>query len=73
MKLIACNKNYRFLGFLVFSIPAGLMANLKIMSQGKNVKTCDITGIVPAATDYSFQSKTPRRKEKVWGVLMKNI
>ena len=45
------------------------MVNFQNYEPEENVKICNFTDIVPAAARF-IQSKTPRRKEKVWGVLM---
>lgn len=59
MRLITCNKNYRFLRFLVVFHTSGLMVNFQNYEPGKNVKICNFTDIVPAAARF-IQSKTPR-------------
>lgn len=60
MKLIVCNKITGFKVFLVVFLLAGLMVNFQNYEPGKNVKTCDITSIVPVAAARFIQSKTPR-------------
>ena len=39
--------------FLMFFLLAGLMVNFQNYEPGKNVKTYDITSIVPVAADHS--------------------
>ena len=66
MRLITCNKNYRFLRFLVVFHTSGLMVNFQNYEPGKNVKICNFTDIVPAAARSSNQ-KRPCWKEKIVG------
>lgn len=52
--------------FLAFSILAGFNGRFENYEPGKNIKIYDITGIVPAATDYSLQIKNaPKKGESV--------
>lgn len=56
--------------FLVFFLLAGVLKRQvsRKYEPGKNIKICNITGIVPTATDYSLQIKNaPWRKEKISG------
>ena len=54
--------------FLVFFLLAGLMVDFQTYEPGKNVKICNFTDIVPAATDhFPSNQKRPCWKEKLSG------
>lgn len=67
MRLITCNKNYRFLRFLAVFLTSGVLKwqISKNYEPGKNIKTYDITDIVPAPLIISPIKNAPKKGESV--------
>lgn len=67
MRLITCNKNYRFLRFLAVFLLAGVLKQQasRKYEPGKNIQICDFTGIVPAAAArFLSNQKRPEERRK---------
>ena len=50
--------------FLMFFLLAGFNGRFENYEPGKNIKTYDITDIVPAATDHFPNQKRPEERRK---------
>lgn len=64
-KLMTCSKNYQFFKVLKVFLPAGFNGKFENYEPGKNIKTCDIADIVPAATDHFPIKNAPKKGENV--------
>lgn len=70
---MTCSKNYQFFKVLKVFLPAGFNGKFENYEPGKNIKTCDIADIVPAATDHFPIKNAPKKGESVGRFDEKNM